>query len=49
MGTIAKVKFGGVDLDTTVDFGLFAATEILPFKIGRLVAESIQNFKISVL
>jgi hypothetical protein len=48
-GTIGKVKFGGVSLDTTVDFGLFAATEIEPFKIGKVLAESIQNFKIDVL
>ncbi|MCH9021287.1 MAG: hypothetical protein IID32_00800 [Planctomycetes bacterium] len=34
-GTISKVKFGSIDLDAEVDYGLFAVTEIKPFRIGR--------------
>ena len=40
-GTIAKVKFGDIDYYNASDyFGLFAATEIKPFKIGNDLAAS---------
>ncbi|MCP4707019.1 MAG: hypothetical protein GY869_00210, partial [Planctomycetes bacterium] len=34
-GNIGKVKFGAVDQNATADFGLFAATDILPIKVGK--------------
>ena len=34
-GNIGKIKFGAVDLNSPNDFGLYAATEIKPFKIGK--------------
>jgi hypothetical protein len=45
-GSIGKVKFGSVDFGATVDFGLFAATEIKPFKIGKTVAAPLDHFLI---
>ena len=34
-GSIGKVKFGAVDQNATADFGLFAATDIMPIKVGK--------------
>jgi len=40
-GYIGKVKFGNINYDDADDyFGLFAATEIKPFKIGKSLAVS---------
>ena len=49
-GSIGKVKFGQVDyLNSTYDFGLFAATEIKPFKIGKSPAQTQDYFHVEVL
>jgi len=40
-GYIGKIKFGNINYDDAEDyFGLFAATEIKPFKVGRYPAVS---------
>ncbi|MBN1846077.1 MAG: lamin tail domain-containing protein [Sedimentisphaerales bacterium] len=40
-GVIGKIKFGGVDLQNAENiFGLFAKTEINPFKIGKQLAQT---------
>jgi len=49
-GSIGRVKFGQVDyLDSTFDFGLYAATEIKPFKIGKTPAQTQDYFHVEVL
>ena len=48
-GTIGKVKFGSIDLAADVDFGLFAATEIKPFKIGKFPGLTDGHFKVETL
>jgi len=49
-GSIGRVKFGQVDyLDSTYDFGLYAATEIKPFKIGRTPGQTQGYFHVEVL
>jgi len=46
-GSIGKVKFGGIDyLNATDDFGLFTVTPIKPFKVGKVVAEPRDYFRI---
>ena len=49
-GSIGKVKFGGIDyLNATEEFGLFAVTDIKPFKIGKDKAEPRDYFNIDIL
>jgi hypothetical protein len=49
-GSIGRVKFGQVDyLDSAFDFGLFAATDIKPFKIGKIPAQTQDYFHVVVL
>ena len=48
-GNIGKVKFGSVDFNNaSQDFGLFAATDIRPFKIGKDKAQSQGYFLMEV-
>lgn len=40
-GSIVKVKFSGIDYDNASEnFGLFAATTIKPFKVGKFLAQN---------
>ncbi|MCF7956842.1 MAG: SBBP repeat-containing protein [Phycisphaerae bacterium] len=45
-GSIGQVKFGDVNYDSHEVFGLFAATSIKPFKIGKDTATPQNNFNI---
>ena len=47
-GTIGRVSFNRIDLDADTDFGLYAASEIKPFRIGRIWAEPSEHFRIDV-
>ena len=49
-GSIGKVKFGDIDyLNATEEFGLYAVTDIKPFKIGKEKAEPRDYFNIDIL
>jgi hypothetical protein len=49
-GAIGTVKFGSIDYsDGTETFGLYAATGIKPFRIGKEQAESRGQFVMVVL
>ena len=43
-GSIQKVKFGAVDYSSNEIFGVFAAGQIKPFKIGRDTAVSTGDY-----
>ena len=50
MIVLGKVKFGQVAyLDSAFDFGLYAATNIKPFKIDRVLAQTQDFFHVEVL
>ncbi len=47
-GSVHKLKFGSIDYDNNGDpFGILAATEIKPFKVGRLVQGPQDDFIIN--
>ena len=49
-GVIGKIKFGNIDyVNASDDFGLYAASSIKPFKMGKETAQSQGYFKIEVV
>jgi hypothetical protein len=48
-GSIGAVKFGSVDPDPTFEFGLFAVTDIKPFKIGKEPAQTEGLFQVEIV
>ena len=48
-GSIDKIKFGDIDFDAAVDFGLYAVNSISPFKIANEIVEPTGSFQIEVI
>ncbi len=48
-GSISKVVFASKDPNPTFDYGIFAVTEIKPFKIGKEPAQTDGFFKVEIV